>query len=394
MSTILSFDNLSSLTLQLITTCNISCEYCFQDAGRVSDTTDGEPKQIANPVESAETVIKLMELSKMKLGVVFSGGEPLLIPTDWYERFFQSMDRYLERTGKATDYSVQTNISILKPEIINLFKKHNVHFSVHYDGEMNDPKLLSKARRDNIALLHQYGFRVTGLVVGTVESLQTLSSTINFFSKNGVRFYRINYISSQGRGHQVSKIPPQLRAESEFEAAFLASQFDFATRDNVVMNKFLFYHENVINGGDYSHLPRAQKCKAGIYSAYIDAAGLIYPCSFFTGLTGPIAKAKDIPTYLDNATQAIEMCEAPNPYYDQKCKHCSALPICGEYCALTPVTDKNCMDSYCNSQIALLQLMDQNAEVAKLIAKRFLAHKASFPKDMPRTCGTLSQQEA
>lgn len=388
----LCLEQLSSLTLQLITTCNISCDYCFQDADKVSSSAGCSPKQGVDPDESAETVIKLMEISRVKLGVVFSGGEPLLVPAQWYERFFQRMDRYLEASGKSTDYSIQTNVSILRPELLDLFKKHDVHFSIHYDGEVEDPKLLSKKRKANIMALHEEGFRVTGLVVGTVESLQALPGTIRFFSQNGVRFYRINYVSSQGRGHQVSSISPQLRAESEFESAFLASQFDFATRDNVVMNKFVFYYNHVICGADYSHLPRPQKCRAGIYSAYIDVDGYVYPCSFFTGLTGPIAKARELPVGLANADKAIAMCEAPNSYYDQKCKKCRALPICGEYCSLTPVTDKNCMDSFCHSQIALRELMDQNAGLTRLIARRFLAHKESYPGDRPRTCGTLSPE--
>lgn len=382
------FSNLSGVTFQLITTCNLSCDYCFQDACNVSISTERVPQKIVDPRESAETAIRLLQLSNTEMGVVFSGGEPLLVPTGWYEIFFDVMERYLAESGKTVEYSIQTNISILKPEIIDLFKKHHVHFSVHYDGELDDPGLLSKKRRDNIITLTEHGFPVTVLVVGTVESLQALPSTIHFFNQHGIRFYRVNYVSSQGRGHQVSQIPPQLRAEAEFQAAFMASQFDFSTRDNVVMNKFLYYYNNVICGNDYSSLPRPQKCRAGISSAYVAADGLVYPCSFFTGITGPMAKANNLPSCMDSAEQAIARCEAPNSYYDDKCRKCSALPICGEYCALSPVTDTNFMESFCNAQTTLRALMDKNTEITQVIAKRFIEHKQAFPKDMPKTCGT------
>jgi uncharacterized protein len=385
------FKDLSSVTFQLITTCNLSCDYCFQDACNVSSWPQGETK-IMDPHETAETVIKLLKLGNGHMGMVFSGGEPLLVSIDWYEAYFHVVDRYLKESGKTLEYSIQTNISILNPAIIDLFKKHNVHFSVHYDGALDDPKLSSKKRGDNIVTLFENRIPITALVVGTIESLKALPATIEFFNKNGVRFYRVNYVSSQGRGHRVSQIPPALRAEAEFEAAFLASQFDFHTRDNVVMNKFLFYYNNVICESDYSFMPRPQKCKAGLWSAYVAADGLVYPCSFFTNITGAIAKAKDLPSPMAEASKTIELCEARNPYYDENCKKCEALPICGEYCALQPVTDRNFMESFCNAQVTLRRLMDKNKEITELIAKRFIEHKRVYPGDVPRSCGARTQQ--
>lgn len=383
-----TFEGLGSVTFQLVTDCNLSCDYCFQDACNVSASPAGDARKIVDPEETARTLIRLLEMSNVELGMVFSGGEPMLVPVEWYETFFDVMDRYLDGSGKSMDYSIQTNISILRPSIIDLFKRHDVHFSVHYDGDLDDPKLLSKKRRENIATLSRNGFKTTVLVVGTVESLKALPSTIDFFKDHGIRFYRINYVSSQGRGCHVSQIPPVLRAEAEFEAAFRASQYGFATRDNVVMNKFLFYYNNVICGSEYNLMPRPQKCGAGVGSAYVDVNGLIYPCSFFTDITGPVASVKDLPLFMKGAAKAIERCEAPDPYYDERCSSCSALPICGEYCALSPVTDTNFMESFCNAQVTLRGLMDRNLELTELIAKRFIEHKKAYPADLPRSCGT------
>jgi radical SAM protein with 4Fe4S-binding SPASM domain len=382
------FKDLSNVTLQLLTACNLSCEYCFQDACNVSTSPRSEDQKPIDPGEAANTIIKLLQSVKTELSMVFSGGEPMLVPIDWYEAFFHRIDRYLQESGKKLEYSVQTNISILKPAIIDLFKQHHVHFSVHYDGVLDDPKLLSEKRRDNIVTLMENGFPVTALVVGTVESLRAIPATIEFFNKYGIRFYRVNYVSSQGRGHQSSQIPPVLRAEAEFEAAFMASQFDFNTRDNAVMNKFLFYYNNVICGKEDEGKPRPQRCRAGVASAYIAADGFVYPCSFFPQITGPMARTKDLPSCMEVAAKAVGCCEAPNSYYDKKCRQCIALPICGEYCALSPVTDTNCIESFCSAQITLRGLMDKNRELTELIARRFIEHKRTYPRDVPKSCGT------
>ncbi len=385
-----AFTAIGGVTFQLLTACNLSCEYCFQDACNVSAAPQSGTGPIVDPRETAAHAIKFLQLSEQKLGVVFSGGEPLLVPVEWYQTFFQIMTDYLQASGKSVEYSIQTNISILKPEVIDLFKQHQVHFSVHYDGLLDDPKLLSRKRRDNIVTLRRNGFPVTALVVGTTPSLRALPETIAFFQAQGIRFYRLNFVSSEGRGHQVSQIAPQLRAEMEFESAFQASQADFATRETVILNKFNLYYNHVIRGQASNGAPRPQRCLAGIASAYVDTQGLVYPCSFFTHVTGPITTAQELPACPESGARAIERCTTPNAYYDAACRSCSAQPICGEYCALSPAGDTG---SFCAAQRTLRALMDQHRDLSELIAKRFIAHRLAHPADKPVACGTRTQPQ-
>ena len=101
-----------------------------------------------------------------------------------------------------------------------------------------------------------------------------------------------------------------------------------------------------------------------------------------------MAKTSDLPSAMERVAEAVELCEARNSYYDDKCGQCSALPICGEYCALSPVTDTNCMESFCGAQVTLRGLMDRNREITELIAKRYIEHRRAYPLDVPKSCGT------
>ncbi len=384
-------NDISGVTFQLATACNLSCEYCFQDACNVTASPGTGVGKIVDPLETAANAMKFLQFSDRKVGVVFSGGEPMLVPVQWYQTFFQAMDDYLEGSGNSVEYSIQTNISILKQDIIDLFKKYGVHFSVHYDGLLAHPRLLSHKRRDNIVTLRRNGFPVTALVVGTTASLRILPETIAFFKAQGIRFYRLNFVSSEGRGREVAPVSPQLRAEMEFESAFQASQADFATRETVILNKFHLYYNHVVLKQAFDVSPRPQRCLAGVASAYVDVEGLVYPCSFFTHVTGPMARARALPAGLETGGAAVARCTEPNPYYDEACRSCSALPICGEYCALSPASDTHFMGSFCTSQRTLRGLMDQHRDLAELIAKRFIAHKQAHPADKPVACGTRTQ---
>ena len=74
------------------------------------------------------------------------------------------------------------------------------HFSVHYDGLVDDASLRSKERRGNIERLHAKGCPITAIVVGTPPALDGLSETLELFRRCGVKHYHLNCVSCEGRG--------------------------------------------------------------------------------------------------------------------------------------------------------------------------------------------------
>jgi radical SAM protein with 4Fe4S-binding SPASM domain len=331
-----------------------------------------------------------LSLSKrQRHSIVISGGEPLLLAAAWYRAFFSAMDGGTASSSKDIDYSLQTNMLRWDDGVMSLLKERRVHFSVHYDGLVDDASLRSEERRQNIERLHAEGCSITAIVVGTRPALESFPASLELFERCGVKHYHLNCVSCEGRGAGSPQPDPGKRADAEFESAFFASQSDFATWDPVIINKFVSYARWSSGRKKPPPTPAPQQCGAGTKAVVISSDGMIYPCGFFPQATGPIGNLAGLPVLDPEAAKSISLCERPNRFFEERCPECLALPICGDYCALTPTGDSGFMRSFCESQRRLMARMEEDRRLAAFIAKRFLEYRTACPRERPTTCGVL-----
>jgi radical SAM protein with 4Fe4S-binding SPASM domain len=383
--------DLAGVTVCPLTACNLRCSYCYQDAEQLPGPPHTLP-EVHDPVQLAIGLTSLLSLSKrQRHSIVISGGEPLLLTAAWYRAFFSAMDGGMA-ASKEIDYSLQTNMLRWDDGVMSLLTERCVHFSVHYDGLANDASLRSKERRGNIERLHTKGCSITAIVVGTPPALEGLSATLELFRRCGVKHYHLNCVSSEGRGAESPQPDPGKRADAEFESAFFASQSDFATWDPVIMNKFVSYARWSSGRKKPPPAPAPQRCGAGRKAAVIAFDGMIYPCGFFPRATGPIGNVASLPELDPEAANSISLCERPNRFFEERCPACRALPICGDYCALTPTGDSGFMRSFCESQRRLMARMEEDRRLVTFIAKRFLEYRTACPRERPTTCGVLYEE--
>jgi radical SAM protein with 4Fe4S-binding SPASM domain len=384
--------DLAGVTVCPLTACNLRCSYCYQDAEQIPGPPHPLP-DVHDPVRLATGLTTLLSLSKRRHhSIVLSGGEPLLLTEAWYRAFFSAMDG--ETTAsKEIDYSLQTNMLRWDDGVMSLLTERRVHFSVHYDGLANDASLRSEERRGNIERLHAKGCAITAIVVGTPPALDGLSATLELFRRCGVKHYHLNCVSCEGRGAGSPQPNPGRRAEAEFESAFFASQSDFATWDPVIMNKFVSYARWSSGRKKPPPTPLPQRCGAGTKTVVISSDGMIYPCGFFPQATGPIGNLAGLPALDPEAAKSISLCERMSPFFEERCPECLALPICGDYCALTPTGDSGFMFSFCESQRRLMTLMEENPRLVTVVVKRFLGYRTARPLERPTTCGVIYEDE-
>jgi radical SAM protein with 4Fe4S-binding SPASM domain len=159
------------------------------------------------------------------------------------------------------------------------------------------------------------------------------------------------------------------------------------------MQKFVSYSRWSSRRKKPPAAPAPQQCGAGTKTVLVSADGMIYPCGFFPHTTGPMGTLNALPDLAPDAQAAVSLCERQNAFFEERCPECHALPICGDYCALTPTGDTGFMRAFCESQRRLMTLLDENRGLVTVMVKRFLDYRAARPEDRPTTCGVIYKDQ-
>jgi uncharacterized protein len=136
----LSLSPVELLIFQGTPFCNIDCRYCYL------------PDRNNRSRISIETVARTCEflagdnLVADAVEVLWHAGEPLIIPVDFYERAFATIERHLG--GATITHKIQTNATLIDDEWIELFKRWNVSVGVSLDGppHIHDRYRVTRAR--------------------------------------------------------------------------------------------------------------------------------------------------------------------------------------------------------------------------------------------------------
>lgn len=133
---------LSTMVLNVTNQCNLSCSYCYEyGEDKIVDTENGMKSKFMTEETAQQSVeFMLKESGSNKTAhLTFFGGEtllnfPVLKSTISYAR------RRAAEVGKEIDFSLTTNATLLRPEIIEFLAENRVGVTVSIDGpkEMQD----------------------------------------------------------------------------------------------------------------------------------------------------------------------------------------------------------------------------------------------------------------
>lgn len=152
----------SSISLNLMQTCNMSCGYCYADEGRFG----GRARSMAPGVARA-AVDRLIAGAEPGADLVlgYMGGEPLLAHDVLHE-----VTRYAARAaggaGHRIRFSVTTNLTVVRPEDARLFAEFPFTVAVSVDGDQRQHDALRRMRdgsssyerlREGLTVLARHG---------------------------------------------------------------------------------------------------------------------------------------------------------------------------------------------------------------------------------------------
>ena len=133
---------LTTLVVNVTNQCNLGCSYCYEyGEDKIVDTKDGRKSKFMSEETARESVDFLLRESggNRVAHLTFFGGETLLNFPVLQKTIAYAKSRATE-VGKQIDFSLTTNATLLRPDVIEFLADNNVGVTVSIDGprEMQD----------------------------------------------------------------------------------------------------------------------------------------------------------------------------------------------------------------------------------------------------------------
>jgi len=131
---------LTTMVMNVTNQCNLACTYCYEyGEDKIVDTENGKKPKFMAEQTARDSVEFLLRESGSVAHLTFFGGEtllnfPVLQSTVAYGR------RRAAELGKSIDFSLTTNATLLRPDIIEFLVANDVGVTISIDGprEMQD----------------------------------------------------------------------------------------------------------------------------------------------------------------------------------------------------------------------------------------------------------------
>jgi uncharacterized protein len=133
---------LSTIVLNVNTGCNLSCTYCYKED--LATPAAGQRMSLDTAVGAFELLLR-EAADRPRVNVVFFGGEPLTAMPLIHDVVAYAEERATE-AGKAVDFSLTTNATLLSDEIVGYLDEHRFGITVSMDG----PKALHDRNRRTV----------------------------------------------------------------------------------------------------------------------------------------------------------------------------------------------------------------------------------------------------
>ncbi|MDR2351610.1 MAG: radical SAM protein [Deltaproteobacteria bacterium] len=189
----LDFSRIKYLILLLTRRCNLRCSYCYNGDEIEADMSRGQLAQI----------FELISPGKGPIHIQLTGGEPTLVPELIEQAVFWALD-LKKKSGRPTTLALQTNGTLITPELARNFRTWGLEVGVSLDGPPDVNELTRGGSRDlmrGLEILGDQGvpFRVT-TVVSKQNALRLHEVPLFLASNPASRGMGLDLLTQKGRG--------------------------------------------------------------------------------------------------------------------------------------------------------------------------------------------------
>lgn len=319
--------------------CPSNCKYCW-----------GSEKN--SQMMSTEIIDQIIEWLKDfrddEVHFTFHGGEPLLAGYDFYKYSLEKLSQFPNVEG----FSLQSNIWLLTPEMVDLFKKYNIAISTSIDGpeDINDYQRgegYFKKTMDNYKLAKENGLNVNFVLTVTDYSKDFSDELYDFFKDNQMNL-------------KIHAALPSLRGDNADPWALDQEEHGKLLID--WLDKYL-YDLDKFSIMDLDHIAKSALRRRGTLCTFADcigttlavgADGSIYPCYRFVGMDEYVlGNVANNPSFDDLKTSdAWTKLQEFREYVGENCKKCRHLKYCEGGCpynAIVSAGTSKAIDPQCTA---------------------------------------------
>ncbi len=365
------YKNINEVHIEITNMCNLSCTYCYAETLMPGKH---QPKNLFTNELYRDTITKILSESRSEfLDIVFHGGEPLLHSPEWFEEACTFAKRKGKELGKKVFFSMQSNLTILKENHIEVFKKHKLNIGVSLDGDKETHNAMRgkfSITAANIKKLQKLGLFGGVIVVISHHNWNKMPSFFKQMEELGIRTFHMNIASTVGRGN-----PMELLGEDKTFTAFKDCvngmlEYDGKIVDTRMIKKLSEFLNPPESIEETFKKLRCDNlfCHAGVTMVAVQHDGNVFPC----GCAGSSGNMKNFK--LDNLKEKAET--NPIEYFDllkkfhtkkdkyyNECVSCPAKFVCEHGCPAFDHTDPETPENTClatKQLYAYLQTLDRS----------------------------------
>ncbi|HEY1338723.1 MAG TPA: quinohemoprotein amine dehydrogenase maturation protein [Bryobacteraceae bacterium] len=328
---------LTTMVLNVTNQCNLSCAYCYEyGEDKIVDTENGKKPKFMSEQTARESVdFMLRESGENRVAhLTFFGGEtlmnlPVLKSTIAYAR------RRAEETGKEVDFSLTTNATLLKPDVIEFLAENRVGVTISIDGpkevqdqfrvfhngtgsyDIVEPKIRELLRRHRSRPI---GARVT--LTSTTLDIRKIYRHL----RDEIGFWEVGFAPVTTSPTRKYAIADEGFDSMLAQFRLLAAEFLEAALEN--------RHHGFSNVKDtleeiHKGVSKAYPCGAGLGLMGVSTDGEVALCHRFAG-----SDAHKLGTVRDGIDRLVQISFLEKHHIADKtdCSRCWARPLCSGGC--------------------------------------------------------------
>lgn len=260
--------------------CNLSCSYCSAVATR----PDGSVERQSDEVFGRAVELFVGGTEEHALEWLFHGGEPLLLPAEWYRAAMERIEAVARANPKLERiaYAMQTNAVALRQEHLDLFVEKRLIVSSSLDGtpELHD---LQRGRGEtvlrNIKRLAEAGVGGGVITILTPANIDHVDEILDFFAAQGVTGVKLNTLSCVGRGSGARTVSGKDYARAMAACLRRIARTGVVEPLNndllVMLGAFLFGRDDEVPDRENCY---SYTCSGGKFFFGVEWNGDVYPC--------------------------------------------------------------------------------------------------------------------